>query len=500
MRTGAPTPRPILVVGAGPVGLTMAAELARFGVPVRIIDKAAEPTDKSKALVLWSRTLELIDRMGCGSAFAAAGSKVVAVNITAGAKRIAHVDFASVATPHPYTLMLPQSETERLLTEHLARLGVHVDRQVELIGLEAAADGIAATLRHADGHQEIVFAATLIGCDGAHSTVRHGVGMEFVGETLPSDWILGDVHLLGLRTPPTELDMYWHAEGVLALFPIEPGRYRVIADVANADGGTGRREPTLADVQAVIDRRGPGGITISDPVWLAAFQINERMVADYRAGRVFLAGDAAHIHSPAGGQGMNTGMQDACNLAWKLAVVWHGTCRPEPLLASYSIERSAVGRQVLAAAGRITALAVMRGAVLQAVRNHVASLIFGLAPVRRAMANTLTELSIGYPESPLTRPGRRNPAGPAPGARAPVSAGVDLVGAGSMPRFALFAAADAAGAALIERHRDLLEPTCRPPFDADGIWLVRPDGYVAMVTGRGRWSEIGAYLDELSAG
>ena len=137
----------ILVVGAGPVGLTMAAELARYGVAVRIVDRAAQRTDKSKALVLWSRTLELIDRMACGASFVAAGRKVTAANITAGTKRIAHVDFAAVATPHPYALMLPQSETERLLEEHLDRLGVHVERQVELTGLDAADDRIAVTLR-----------------------------------------------------------------------------------------------------------------------------------------------------------------------------------------------------------------------------------------------------------------------------------------------------------------------------------------------------------------
>ena len=222
------------------------------------------------------------------------------------------------------------------------------------------------------------------------------------------------------------------------------------------------------------------------------------MVADYRAGRVFLAGDAAHIHSPAGGQGMNTGMQDACNLAWKLALVWRGRGAPEPLLDSYSIERSAVGRQVLAAAGRVTALAVMRNAALQSMRNHVASLMFGLAPVRRAMANTLTELSIGYPESPLTAPGRLGLQAPPRGAGA--GAGSDRpVGAGasrSLPcsRRPTRTARPCSTATAIWSSRN-----CRPPFETGGIWLVRPDGYVAMAAGRGEWAEIGAYLDQIQA-
>ncbi len=212
---------------------------------------------------------------------------------------------------------------------------------------------------------------------------------------------------------------------------------------------------------------------------------------------MFLAGDAAHIHSPAGGQGMNTGIQDACNRAWKLALVWHGRAAGEKLLDSYSIERSAVGRQVLANAGRLTTLAVLRGGALQAVHNHVASLVFGLPPVRRIMANTLTELSIGYPDSPLTERGSRGSAGPAAGQRVPVRETAQPVGAGTIPRFALFADADPAGLALVARYRDLLAPEMRPPFGAGRIWLVRPDGYVGMVAGRGRWGEVGAYMERL---
>ena len=145
------------------------------------------------------------------------------------------------------------------------------------------------------------------------------------------------------------LTVTWHSEGVLALFPITEDRYRVIADTGNATSDARRSDPTLEEIQAVLDRRGPGGIKATAPIWLAAFRINERKVADYRDGRVFLAGDAAHIHSPAGGQGMNTGMQDACNLAWKLALVCHGGCAEAPLLDSYSLERSAVGDEVLKA-------------------------------------------------------------------------------------------------------------------------------------------------------
>ena len=326
----------VLVVGAGPVGLTMAAELARYGVGVRIVDKAAQRTDKSKAMVLWSRTLELIDRMGCGAAFVDAGLKARGANIIAGATTIAHVGFEGLETPHPYALMLPQSDTERLLEQHLNALGVEVERQVELTRFVADEDAATAFLRRPDGREEKLDVDWMIGCDGAHSVVRHGLGVEFEGDTLVTGWILADLHLAGGAAPPDEIEIYWHADGVLLMFPIAPGRYRVIADVGDVKAGEHPSEPTLEEVQALIDRRGPGGIKATAPVWLSPFRINERKVADYRAGRVFLAGDAAHIHSPAGGQGMNTGMQDAFNLAWKLALVCRGLANPEPLLSSYS--------------------------------------------------------------------------------------------------------------------------------------------------------------------
>jgi hypothetical protein len=323
--------------------------------------------------------------------------------------------------------------------------------------------------------------------------------MKFEGSTLTSDWVLADVHLAGMRSKEDELDVFWHSEGALVIFPITPGRYRVVADVGDAHGDAHRENPTLEEIQTVLDRRGPGGIQASAPIWLTAFRINERKVADYRAGRVFLAGDAAHVHSPAGGQGMNTGIQDACNLAWKLALVHRGLAAAEPLLGSYSTERSAVGREVLKNAGRLTTIAVLKGGVLQSVRNHVASLVFGLSHIQKSMANQLSELSIGYPEGPITQKSGNGHEGPAPGERAPVDVS-HPVGAGDRPRFALFAANDSEGKDLIARHGDLLEEHIRAPFAEEGIWLVRPDGYVGMVAKRGGWAEVETYLRRVAGG
>jgi 2-polyprenyl-6-methoxyphenol hydroxylase-like FAD-dependent oxidoreductase len=490
----------VLVVGAGPVGLTMAAEMARYGVPVRIIDKSSERTDKSKALVMWSRTLELIDRMGCGASFVAAGRKMRSASIIAGSHQLAHISLDVPETPHPYGLMLPQSETERLMEQHLNATGVQVERQVELTHFTPGTDHVAATLRHSDGRNETFDATWMIGCDGAHSSIRHGLGIKFEGATLSNSWLLADIHLAGNPTPPDEIATYWHADGLLMIFPIAPGRFRVIGDIGTVTPDERPKDPTVEDVQALLEQRGPGGIQASTPLWLSHFAINERKVSEYRAGRVFLAGDAAHVHSPAGGQGMNTGMQDACNLAWKLAFVHHGLTTPEPLLDSYSTERSEIARQVLRDSGRLTSVATLRGSLLQSLRNHAASLALRLAPVQRAIMNTMAEVSIGYPNGPLNRAGKSRHSGPPAGARAPVATSDHPVGSGSRPRFALFAQSDPAGATLFARHSDLLEPETRPPFDTDGIWLVRPDGYVAMTANTGDWESVSAYLDWIATG
>jgi 2-polyprenyl-6-methoxyphenol hydroxylase-like FAD-dependent oxidoreductase len=468
--------KPVLVVGAGPVGMTMASELARYGIPVRIVDKEAQRTDKSKALVLWSRTLELLDRGGGSAPFVEAGFKAEAVNFIAGDKVIGRVSMESVQTPYPFGLMLPQSETERLLEERLHDLGVEVDRQVELTTFKSSTDGVEAVLRHADGREEAVSSDWLVGCDGAHSAVRHGLDAPFAGETMDSDWMLADIHMTGYPFPDSEASVYWHRDGVFVIFPISPGRYRVIADSAPV-GTEHPPSPTLESVQAIMDRRGPSGLKGFDPIWLAGFRINGRKVASYRWGRVFLAGDAAHVHSPAGGQGMNTGMQDAFNLAWKLALVVQGICA-EHLLDSYSPERSGVGDEVLKAAGRLTTVGTMRNPVAQAVRNLVGHVMLGLSPVQHAFANTMTEVAIGYPESPLNGPSRGG-AGPKPGQRVVPIAGKEPVGSGGSPCFALFAAETAATADLVRKFERLIDPDIRPPFHDDGIWLARPDGYVA---------------------
>jgi 2-polyprenyl-6-methoxyphenol hydroxylase-like FAD-dependent oxidoreductase len=483
----------VLIVGAGPVGLTLAMELTRYGVSVRIFDKAPARTDKSKALVLWSRTLELLER-GPGSArFIDAGFKVNAVNMISGNKLIGHVDMSSLGSPHNYALMLPQADTERLLEEYLAELGVEVERSVEVTALSVGDKSVEAVLRRADGSQETLSAAWLAGCDGAHSVVRRSVGATFDGETNDSDWILADIHMRGYPCPDTEASVYWDKEGAFVIFPISAGRYRLIADLP-ASGAERPPAPTMEQVQALMNRRGPAGMEGFDPIWLAGFRINGRKVSDYRWGRAFLLGDAAHVHSPAGGQGMNTGMQDAFNLAWKLALVARGSC-PESLLDSYSAERSAVGDEVLKSAGRLTTIGTLRNPVLQTIRNVVGHAILGLAPAQRAFADNMSELSIGYPHSPLNGTCLAQE-GPKPGQRLAPVENRKPVGSGDIPRFALMAAPSPEVSQVLAQFAKVLDPELCSPKGSDGKWLIRPDGYIACSSTKSE--DIAQYLSDLS--
>jgi len=493
----------VLIVGAGPVGLTLAIELARFGLRPRIVDRNNARTTQSRALALWGRTLELLDRAGCAEAFIAAGRQVRGANLFSAGKRIAYIDLTRIPGAHPYSLMLPQSETERLLEEHLRTLGVRVERNTEMLDFIDRGTGVQTRLRHADGHIETAQSDWVVGCDGAHSPVRHVLQLPFAGHTLPSDWLIADVHLQGLPTPEDELATYWHADGMVALFPLTTGRYRVIADVGRAD--TDRpQDPTLAQVQAIVDRRGPGGIVLSDAVWLSGFRINERKVSRYRKGRVFLAGDAAHVHSPAGGQGMNTGMQDAFNLAWKLALAWRGVADADLLLDSYDSERGAVAAKVLADAGRLTRVATLHNRLAIAMRDALARRVLARASINARLARSFSELELAYPRSPLNGPdpgyarvlGPGQP-GPAPGERLAPMPGQRPPGARGDPRFVLMAPPGPEVEQLLADHAWCVDPVLRAPPAAPGCWLVRPDGYVACAAASP--AQIAHYLSRLRA-
>lgn len=483
----------VLVVGSGPVGLTMALELARYGIDVRLVDKMTARGTTSRALGIWSRTLELLDRAGISADLVAAGNRVNAANIVAGDEPIAHMSLHDVASPYPFLLILPQSDTEAVLERHVERLGVRTEMGVELAGFSQDTDGVTARLRHADGREETERFSWLVGCDGAHSTVRHALGLAFQGDTIDEDWVLGDFHMAGYPFPVDEIATYWHQDGPIVFFPIGPDRFRIIGSLGPSTGAM-PAAPSTEAFQALIDHRGPGGITLKGALWISVFRINERQVPTYRQGRVFLAGDAAHVHSPAGGQGMNTGMQDAINLAWKLALDCRGLARTPMLLDSYDAERREVGADVIAAAGRMTSLIMVRNPVGQHIRNAVLHVVLGLKPVQHALEGVMTETAIHYGASPLNGPA----AGSAhkPGSRIAPVPGEAPYGAGGTPLFTVCSDASVVKPASAA-FSGLVDPVTRPGVPGLGIALVRPDGYLAMSAPPGGWAAIETYLDRL---
>jgi 2-polyprenyl-6-methoxyphenol hydroxylase-like FAD-dependent oxidoreductase len=386
----------VVVVGAGPVGLVAACELARRGVHFRIIDKLAEPTDESRAIAIHARSLDMLDRMGVIDDLAATAVKSTGMKTYSNRRPLFHVAFGGVDSAFPYSLLTPQTETERVLTERLNGLGVTVDRGLELVGLTQDAGGVHLSVRRPDGTEDAIDTPWVIGADGAHSAVRHLVGARLQGSFKGERFILGDCdaeHDLGDEFMYT----FFVPEGPVMAMPMLGGRARLMAEIHDPDGTPLNLHPTQADLQRILDDR-VGGITITNSHWLTCFEIHHGQVPSYRHDRVFLAGDAAHIHSPAGGQGMNTGMQDAFNLAWKLAAAIRGD-GGNTLLDSYDAERHPVAEKVIEFSTVLTNAGTLRGGA-RVVRNAVMRVVGNIPAVGNKLAAIVEEIGIGYPGSP----------------------------------------------------------------------------------------------------
>jgi 2-polyprenyl-6-methoxyphenol hydroxylase-like FAD-dependent oxidoreductase len=386
----------ILVVGAGPTGLTLACELARHGLSCRIVEKAKLPSDKSRALAIHARTLEVLDQMGACYPFLEVGNKIHTVNLYEGGEQIVHFTLDAVQSYFNFSLVCPQSLTEKFLTEHLGSFGIEVERDVELTNLSQEGSTVYATLNKAGQETETSAYDYVIGCDGAHSAVRRCLGLQFKGITISETFLLADVSLTP-DPPLSEINLFVTNHGIFGIFPIKPNCYRVIV---NLEEGADAESPTLSEIQGFINNRCPFKLTATDPEWLAAFHINSREVSTFSVGNVFLAGDAAHIHSPAGGQGMNTGMQDAYNLAWKLALVVKGYAAAS-LLASYSIERQPVAAKVLQSTEALTKLNISSQPIIREMRKHIVPMLTHLEFVQEHLRNELSELSVAYKQSPI---------------------------------------------------------------------------------------------------
>jgi 2-polyprenyl-6-methoxyphenol hydroxylase-like FAD-dependent oxidoreductase len=471
----------VAVVGAGPVGLTIATMLAAYGIRTVVLDRAAGPAAHSRAAVVQARTLETLEPLGIVEEALRRGVIVSQFSVRDRDQRLLAVDFGRLPTAHPYTLMLPQDETESLLREALGRRGGAVLWGHEVTGISQNHNEVEIKVRYAQRNERLR-ARFVIGCDGAHSTVREVLGMRFEGATYPQSFVLADV-LMDWGLPDDEVQLFFSPEGLVVVAPLPHGLHRVVATVDDAPP-----EPSLKDVQALLDARGPRAPrpVVDKVVWSSRFRVHYRVAAAFREGAVFLCGDAAHIHSPAGGQGMNTGIQDAMNLAWKLALVIRGYA-PGSLLDSYERERKQVAREVVATTHRITRSATMRSRVSRRIRNVLLSGADRTGWLAARLARNLAEIDITY------RSGWSVDGSTAVERWAPKG---DAALPGADPAFRLVVpSAHADDATAVATGLPGLPVRVSPKPGIKEAAIVRPDGYVA---GRGAPGEEARLLDLLA--
>jgi 2-polyprenyl-6-methoxyphenol hydroxylase-like FAD-dependent oxidoreductase len=488
----------VLVVGAGPTGLVLAAELLARGIRTRIIDQGDGTALQSRAIGVHARTLEVLDMMGLAERFIERGQVVRRLRWYSEGKHLVSLEFARSGSRFGMLLDLPQDETERLLRARVAELGGVVENRTELTGLTTGADGVIAAVRDGSGCAAIT-AGYVVGCDGAHSRVRRELGLTFHGHPYPQDWLLADV-LLDFELREDAAHAFFRPDGLPAiLFPMRDHRWRLTLPFA---GSRSEQAPTLEEIQQLADKRMPRPVTVSDPTWLANFRCHRRSASAYRRGRVLLAGDAVHIHTPAGGQGMNTGIMDAHNLGWKLALVVAGRA-PDALLDSYGTERLPVAQDVL----KLTHTLVRYGTISHPVKRRVRNIAvpaLGRNPlIQRRAVTRLSHVYVTYPPGPLARPGGGR-GRPRPGQRmpdVPVRADGQLTTLHCVLRAGrhvlLVPAAHAADV--------LADPMLRPyrrdldvvSADATPVVLIRPDGHVAARGRPGSLEPVAGYLRDL---
>lgn len=388
----------VLVVGAGPTGLTLAIELRRLGLNVRLIDKSHHPARHSQALVVQSRTLEQFQRYGLAEQAVARGRKLTQGRFFSEGENILSISFDRIQSRYPYVLFLAQTETEQLLTDHLRSLGVQAERGVELRSVMQMEEGVSCALHHDDGRLEQVEYRWVVGCDGAHSIVRDSLAIPFEGGGIGLSFYLGDLELQGPDVPTDELTVHVHHGDVVFLGRLTDKLTRLIVALHGQPEKQPEKELTLQTFQEAVDRMGVKVKALSAD-WMTPFHVNDRQARHYRVDDAFLAGDAAHIHSPVGGQGMNTGIQDAANLAWKLAAVARGA--DASLLDSYHEERSEVGKALLRSTERSLKLATVANPLLERLRDLLAPVVSRPAAVQNALVSFISETGIEYRHSSI---------------------------------------------------------------------------------------------------
>jgi 2-polyprenyl-6-methoxyphenol hydroxylase-like FAD-dependent oxidoreductase len=500
----------VLIVGAGPTGLVLALWLTRLRIRVRVIDKTTDPGTTSRAVVVQARILEHYDQLGVARTVVADGLPMTAVNLWVAGRKAARAPFGDLGaglSPFPYALIYPQDEHERFLIGHLHAAGVDVERRTELVGFDDTGSGVRATVRRPDGSEQTCEAAYIAGCDGARSRVREVLDAGFPGGTYAHVFYVADVEATG-PVMNRELNVALDAADFLAIFPLEAsGRARLIG-IVRAGAADLHRELAWEDVSKHIVER--MRISVARVNWFSTYHVHHRVASRFRKGRAFLLGDAAHIHSPVGGQGMNTGIGDAINLAWKLAAVLGEAAAPE-LLDSYEPERIRFAHRLVATTDRAFTFVTRDGAIARFVRLHVAPRVipaaFSLRASRRYLFWTVSQIVVNYEGSALSE-----------GAAGAVSGGdrlpwipLDRERESDRDNFAPLSTLDwqvhvygepAPDVAELcnERRLPLHTFDWRPEMRRAGVarnalYLVRPDGYVALADRHARAATLRSYLD-----
>jgi 2-polyprenyl-6-methoxyphenol hydroxylase-like FAD-dependent oxidoreductase len=385
----------VLIVGAGPTGLTLACTLAAQGVDYVLIDQAQQGGNTSRAAVIHARTLEVLDDLGVTDELCRRGVVVPRFTIRDRDRALVHVPFGGLPTEYPYTLMLPQNITEQILGDRLAASDGTVHWRHQLTGIDNGDGGVTATIAGPGDTVHRVHARYVAGCDGMHSVVRERAGIGFTGDRYGQSFVLADVRMTWPH-PRDAVNLFFSPGGLAVVAPLPEQRYRIVATLDDAP-----EQPDIADVQSLLDARGPrlAPAKVTELVWASRFRVHHRLADSYRRDSVFLAGDAAHVHSPAGGQGMNTGIQDAVVLA---RVLTGAITAPAGAvdLDTYEAQRRPVAANVVAMTDRLTRAATARNPIVCGIRNTVLKVAGRSTTVKRKLAMTLSGLSVDGGRTP----------------------------------------------------------------------------------------------------
>jgi 2-polyprenyl-6-methoxyphenol hydroxylase-like FAD-dependent oxidoreductase len=498
----------VLIIGAGPTGLVLALWLSKLGIPVRIVDKAPAPSAASRALVVQARTLELYRQLGLADAVIERGHRVFGLNFWANGKQKARLpldDLGAPITPYQFIHIFPQDAHERLLIERLAGFGVRVERALELIDWAETEGGVEARLRNPQGGMEIAEAAYIVGCDGAHSTLRKQTGVEFTGGAYRQLFYVADVEGEGPALNG-EIHVDLDESDFVAVFGIDnDGRARLVGSVRE-DRLAGKAPGVELQFSDVSERiLAQMGLTIRKVNWFSTYHVHHRVAARFRFGRAFMAGDAAHVHSPVGGQGMNTGIGDAINLAWKLAAVLEGRA-DDSLLDSYDAERRAFARKLVATTDRMFTMATSdsslahfgRTRMMPLAARMLAQVETGRAYLFRVMSQTL----LNYRGSPLSAGSRHGQV--RAGDRLPwvKTAGADNYDTLEAIEWQVHAYGEPPETLVrcCARHGLALSVFAWDPahgaagIGRDTVYLLRPDGHIALIVAPSDPGTIDAYF------